>query len=118
MREYYAFRLQQRLNEGQTLIRGGRLFQQFVVDAYATIEQCRLKWVIGHQDEIRADLFQGIKKAVAAGVTEPGTAGRIILPSSFTGGPRYMIQHYQDAIAICRQLGPSDLFITFTCNPK
>ncbi|XP_026459021.1 uncharacterized protein LOC113359642 [Papaver somniferum] len=118
MREYYAFRLQQRSNEGQTLIRGGRLFQQFVVDAYATIEQCRLKWVRGHQEEIRADVFQGIKEAVAAGDTEPGTAGRIILPSTFTGGPRYMIQHYQDAISICRQLGPPDLFITFTCNPK
>ncbi|XP_026459022.1 uncharacterized protein LOC113359644 [Papaver somniferum] len=118
MREYYAFRLQQRSNEGQTLIRGGRLFQQFVVDAYATIEQCRLKWVRGHHEEIRADVFQGIKEAVAAGDTEPGTAGRIILPSTFTGGPRYMIQHYQDAISICRQLGPPDLFITFTCNPK
>ncbi|XP_026451721.1 uncharacterized protein LOC113352060 [Papaver somniferum] len=104
MREYYAFRLQQRSNEGRTLIRGGRLFQQFVVDAYATIEQCRLKWVRCHQEEIRADVFQGIKEAVAAGDTEPGTAGRIILPSTFTGGPR--------------QLGPPDLFITFTCNPK
>ncbi|XP_026383265.1 uncharacterized protein LOC113278718 [Papaver somniferum] len=63
-----------------------------------------LKWVRGHQEEIRADVFQGIKEAVAAGDTEPGTAGRIILPSTFTGGPR--------------QLGPPDLFIKFTCNPK
>lgn len=29
-----------------------------------------------------------------------------------------MIQHYQDAMAICRVKGPPDLFITFTCNPK
>jgi hypothetical protein len=41
-----------------------------------------------------------------------------VLPASFTGGRRYMIQNYHDAIAICREYGPPDFFITFTCNPK
>ncbi|GJY51127.1 DNA helicase [Tanacetum coccineum] len=31
--------------------------------------------------------------------------GRIILPMSFTGGPRYMYARYLDALAICRKLG-------------
>ncbi|PIA31358.1 hypothetical protein AQUCO_05000027v1 [Aquilegia coerulea] len=43
---------------------------------------------------------------------------RLVLPSSFTGGPRYMVQNYQDAVAICRWAGSPDLFITFTCNSK
>ena len=42
---------------------------------------------------------------------------RIILPSSYTGSPRYIIQNYQYAMAICRQYENLDLFITFTCNP-
>ncbi len=42
----------------------------------------------------------------------------VIFPSSFTVGPRYMIQNYQDAIAICRRCGPPDLFIIFTCNAQ
>ncbi|GJY36478.1 DNA helicase [Tanacetum coccineum] len=42
--------------------------------------------------------------------------GRIILPMSFTGGPRYMYAHYLDALAICRKLGNPQFFITFTCN--
>lgn len=29
-----------------------------------------------------------------------------------------MINNYQDAMAICRQYGNPDLFITFTCNVK
>ena len=29
-----------------------------------------------------------------------------------------MMQNYQDAMAICRQYGNPDLFVTFTCNPK
>ncbi|XP_028106546.1 uncharacterized protein LOC114305630 [Camellia sinensis] len=29
-----------------------------------------------------------------------------------------MVQHYQDAIAICRKMRFPDLFVTFTCNPN
>ncbi|CAH9089861.1 unnamed protein product, partial [Cuscuta europaea] len=41
---------------------------------------------------------------------------RIVLPPTFTGGAHYIIQNYQDAMAICRWAGYPDLFITFTCN--
>ncbi|OWZ05530.1 Helitron helicase [Phytophthora megakarya] len=43
---------------------------------------------------------------------------RLILPPSFTGGPRYMYQRFMDAMAIVRELGAPNLFITYTCNPK
>ncbi|PKA57403.1 hypothetical protein AXF42_Ash013591 [Apostasia shenzhenica] len=38
MKDFYAFRLQQRHEEGTTLLRSGRLFQQFCVDAFASVE--------------------------------------------------------------------------------
>ncbi|GJZ79550.1 helicase [Tanacetum coccineum] len=47
-----------------------------------------------------------------------GLGKRIVLPRNFTGGPRYMMQNYQDAMALCRAYGNPDLFITFTSNPK
>ena len=119
MREYYAYRLQQRPNEGHTLILGGRLFQQFIVDAYSCIEESRLRWVRDNQEDLRRELYSGLMDAVPRGDSDPITVGkRVILPSSFTGGPRYMAQNYQDAMAICRWAGYPDLFITFTCNPK
>ena len=43
MREYYAYRLQQRFHEGKTLLLGRRLFQQFIMDAYTSIEEERLQ---------------------------------------------------------------------------
>ena len=53
------------------------------------------------------------------GDTTPASSGkRFFLPSSFTGSLRYMIENYQDAMAICRWAGYLDLFITFTCNTK
>ncbi|GJR15039.1 helicase [Tanacetum coccineum] len=47
-----------------------------------------------------------------------GLGKRIVLPYTFTGDPRHMMQNYQDAMALCRAYGNPDLFITFTSNPK
>ena len=49
MREYYAHKIQQRLDEGKTLLRGGRLFQQFIVDAFSCIEEERLDFIRRNQ---------------------------------------------------------------------
>jgi hypothetical protein len=43
---------------------------------------------------------------------------QIILLASFPGSPRFMMQVYQDAMAIVRSKGISDVFLTFTCNPN
>nr|XP_043611489.1 uncharacterized protein LOC122583120 [Erigeron canadensis] len=53
------------------------------------------------------------------GTTDAASTGKcILLPSSFTGGSRYMMQKYLDAMAICKSVGYPDLFITITCNPN
>ncbi|XP_071739627.1 uncharacterized protein [Rutidosis leptorrhynchoides] len=119
MREFYCYRIQQRKNEGTTLLRGGRLFQQYLVDAYTSVEEQRLQWVRHHQNELRTDLYNNVCDAVTRGDTSASSIGkRIILPSSHTGSPRYMVQNYQDAMALCREYDNPDLFITFTSNPK
>lgn len=43
--QYYCFRLQQRLNEGRTLLQSGRLLQQYIVDAYMAVEQERFRCI-------------------------------------------------------------------------
>jgi len=42
--------------------------------------------------------------------------GRLLFPFLGNESPRYMINNYQDAIAICRAYRNPDMFITFTCN--
>jgi len=119
MNNYYAFRLQERDNEASTILRCGRLLQQYIVDAYATIEQSRLNYLRKNQKKLRANLYQGLQDALEVGDTDTTTLGtRILLPSSFTGGPRFMVQLYQDAMAICRSFRLPSYFITFTCNPN
>nr|GEW39505.1 DNA helicase [Tanacetum cinerariifolium] len=63
------------------------------------------------------DYLSGMYDAISRGEREGyEVGGRIILPMSFIGGPRYMYAHYLDALAICRKLGNLQFFITFTCN--
>jgi hypothetical protein len=62
------------------------------VDAYAAIKQNRLKYLRLNKKKLHADLYQGLKDAIAAGDNNATAIGqRIILPSSFTVGPRHMV---------------------------
>ncbi|GJT72009.1 DNA helicase PIF1, ATP-dependent [Tanacetum coccineum] len=75
--------------QGTTLLRGGWLFQQYLVDAFTTIEEQRLKWTRNNQDTLRVDMYHNLYDV-----------------------------NYKDAMALCRAYGNPDLFITFTSNPK
>ncbi|GJV81517.1 DNA helicase PIF1, ATP-dependent [Tanacetum coccineum] len=100
-------------------IEGGGLLQQYLVDAYTAVEEQQLKWTRNNQDTLRADLYHNLCDAVTRGDTNAeGLGKRIILPRTHVGSPRYMMQNYQDAMALCRAYGNPDLFITFTSNPK
>jgi hypothetical protein len=89
------------------------------VDAYAAIEQIFLKYLRLNKKKLRADLYQGRQDTIAASDNNAvAIEQRIILPSSFTVGPRHMVQNYQDAMVICRWAGYPDVFVTFTCNPQ
>ena len=95
---------------------GGRLFQQYVVDQYCKIEGERLTYLRKHQQDIRADVYQGLGDALNNGDERAGR--RVILPSSFTGGARDMNQRYHDSMALVAEFGKPDLFITMSANPK
>ena len=121
--DWYKYRLMYRGKdddeERNDLHRFGKLFQQYVVDMYAKMESNRLHYIRHNQGRLRSDLYSGVVDAVNLGDSDMQQVGRrVILPSSFTGGPRHMQQLYQDAMSIVRRYGKPDLFITFTCNPK
>ncbi|GKB80400.1 DNA helicase [Tanacetum coccineum] len=60
----------------------------------------------GIKKDLRSDYLSGLYDAISRGDRWGIMAGSIILlPSTFTGGPRYMYSHYLDALAICRSLG-------------
>jgi hypothetical protein len=119
MLEFVRYHVHYRLNVPNPYTCYGRLSDQIDVDAYSTIEGSRLQFIADHQKELRCETVQGITDAIDKGlISADSVGGRMIVPPSFTGGRRYYVMNYQDAMAICRVFGPPDLFVTFTCNPK
>lgn len=117
---HYAYEMHPRQDKFSLLLRAGRLFQQWLVDMWASAEQNRLNYLVYHQDDIRASLYGGLEDALgAADFIDLNDIGRrVVLPSSFTGGPRYLQQKLQDALSLARFFHKIDIFLTMTCNPQ
>ncbi|CAG8550379.1 20911_t:CDS:2 [Cetraspora pellucida] len=93
-RQYFAYLLQWHPLISHALHYTGRFFQQFIVDAYVTIEQSRLNWVSQNQIQIRAELYQGLQDAVAntdGNMQCSMISQHIVLPASFTADEKYFL---------------------------
>jgi len=85
-RAYYAFRLHFCADIQLKILHfTSRLFQEFIIDAYAQIEQNRLQYLRFNQTCLRADLYKGLADAAADGSSLHDIGNRTVLPSSFTG---------------------------------
>ncbi|XP_035831966.1 uncharacterized protein LOC110870312 [Helianthus annuus] len=119
MREYFAYRIQDRDNQFSLILNARRLLQQFLVDIYTMVESERLFYIRFQQKNLRSESYENLNNLRQNGNEDMSNVGkRVILPSSFTGGSRYMRENYYDAMAICKWFGYPDFFITITCNPK
>ncbi|KAL3848720.1 hypothetical protein ACJIZ3_010602 [Penstemon smallii] len=89
---------------------------------YIKVETSRLDYYKSEQfqQELRVESLQGITDSLHVdGQTDPSQIGqKVILPSSFIGGPRDMRKRYVNAMALVERFGKPDLFLTMTCNPN
>ena len=86
---------------------------------FAACEETKLEWIREHQKDIRADLYNGLADAMDAEDTDASKLGRrIVLPSSYISGDRFMQQLYYNSIAIASKYRIPHYFLTFTANPK
>uniref|UniRef100_A0A8D9E7B6 OTU domain-containing protein n=1 Tax=Cacopsylla melanoneura TaxID=428564 RepID=A0A8D9E7B6_9HEMI len=116
---FYAYLIMERQNTENMLLLFRGLLNQFLVDMYAKIETERLNFIRCNQTSLRAENYVHLRDAVQQSDGDIGEIGKmVILPSSFTGGPRYMHERTQDAMTYVRIYGRPDLFITFTSSPK
>ncbi|OMO93844.1 hypothetical protein COLO4_16643 [Corchorus olitorius] len=100
--------LQQRRGEGDTLLRGGRLFQQFIADGFTTLDDERIGYILRNQHLWRSEVLNGLKDAICRGDTTAAALGRrFLLPSSHTDlipgqspedRPDIIISSFQDKV--------------------
>ncbi|XP_012829434.1 PREDICTED: uncharacterized protein LOC105950612 [Erythranthe guttata] len=120
-RQYYCYKAQMRDGDWSYLLHAGRLTQQYIIDMYIKVETQRLDYYRSEQvqRETRTESFQGIIDSlhIDGEIAASGVGQKILLPSSFIGGPRDMRRRYVNAMALVQKFGKPDLFITMTCNP-
>ena len=93
IKQYTSYRLQIRKKDSvlryNIIHKAGRLFQQYIVDMFAKMEQNNFSWIRANQSTIRAELYQGLQDALSAGDRTGSNVGRrIVLPSSVKCSPR------------------------------
>ena len=116
--QFYSHLFMVRDERFNALVKCRDLYQQFAVDMFAKVQSERLLFIKTHQKQLRVESYIHLKDQLQSD-RDPNDIGRAcILPSSFTGSPRYMHEKTQDAMTYVRKFGKADLFITFTANPK
>lgn len=118
LREFYSWRIAVR--DGFSILHnGGKLFQQFIVDAWCKVEANKLWFLRQNQNQLRVENYHGLRQYLEERARALGArVGKlVVLPAQNVGSPRYMHARYREAMAIVARFGKPDLFITFTTNP-
>ncbi len=80
----------------------GLLFHEYAMNAYCVTFESQFCYHGRNQNHFHAEILCGLQDAVSRGDIDALLLSRItILPSSFVGGPRYMVQNYQDSMVLC-----------------
>ena len=109
MLQFYAFRIMQRDGDFNILLRAGELSHQFIVDVFAKIETDRLNLLRTKQEQLRAASYTALRDAVETDGDVRDVGQLVVLPSSFTGGPRYMHEKCQDAMTYVKHHACTEL---------
>ncbi|PWA53819.1 hypothetical protein CTI12_AA444960 [Artemisia annua] len=78
IRVWFAYHIHDRPNQENLFVRGGRLFQQFLVDGFAMIERERMFFHRSKLSNLRCDTYSNVRQSVASGNNDPSTVGKPI----------------------------------------
>uniref|UniRef100_A0A0K8VCF7 Helitron helicase-like domain-containing protein n=1 Tax=Bactrocera latifrons TaxID=174628 RepID=A0A0K8VCF7_BACLA len=95
---FYSHRFMIRPQEGNYILRCGRLFHQYAVDMYVKIESERLNYLRFNQARLRSEEYIHLRDAVVNDGNVNDIGRLTILPSSYVGSPRHMHEYTQDAM--------------------
>jgi len=93
----------------------GRLYQKWLCDIEAAVEQNEMYYIRKPEVQKRIGSISDAKMAVSTG--RRADFG-MRLPKSFKGSPAQQYDQFQNAMQVCRSIGKPYLFITLTTNPN
>uniref|UniRef100_A0AC34QAX8 ATP-dependent DNA helicase n=1 Tax=Panagrolaimus sp. JU765 TaxID=591449 RepID=A0AC34QAX8_9BILA len=98
----------------------GKLKCEWIITNHAISKASRVDFVTRNQRKFRVENYKGVNDFLSryADRNDVPIGRKIILPSTFTGGPRWKAEKFHDSMELVRKFGGPELFITITCNPK
>ena len=119
MLQFYTYRLTIRKNFNP-IHHSKKLFQQYLVDAYVKVESQRLDYIQRNQQQLRVEKYRGLMDQLNSNANDmslpPGKV--VILPSTFQGSPRSLLQNYQDAMALISKIWKARFVFNIYMQPK
>jgi len=91
--DYYRHQLMIRTSIDNFVLRCAGLLNQFVVDMWAKIESERLLFLRLNQSKLRVDSYIHLRDAIVNDRNLAEIGQQVILPSTFTGGPRHLAEY-------------------------
>jgi hypothetical protein len=120
---FYATRLFERAGDERwsPILHARRLLEQYIVMSWLKVENTRLDYYRFHQPRLRSLSFNGAMDQVEGDHLEfnaaPEDSRRVILPPSYSNGPRHLNNNYYNTIQLGVKEGAAHYFLTVTCNP-
>ncbi len=116
-RAWLWYHLFERSDQYSVVQRDRRLFQQYIVDCFAIVDQSQLKFFRHNQKIICADIYKDLADAITQKDDDSKLIDcRMILSSSYIEEDRWMQQLYQNFMIIARHFEKSIMFVTCTAN--
>ena len=81
--------------EFNTVLRSGRLSQEYFCGMFFLGEKIRLDWIRNNQKHIKAEKYSGLLDALNSAEGSDDVGVRIVLPPSHVGSPRWYNERYQ-----------------------
>ena len=78
--------------EFNSIIRGGKLFQEWACSMHCMAEKRRMDFIRNNQSKIKAEKYQGLFDAESDDLADIGV--KVILPPSHTGSPRWYSERF------------------------
>jgi len=104
--DFYSYRIMERQGQNNYILLYRSLLSQFLVDMYTKIKTEKLNFTKHNQSKLRAENLKDEMCKEDGQVSEIGKV--VVLPFSFTGGPRYMHERTQDAMTYIRHYDRPD----------
>ena len=96
--EYYRHIFQVFKDKYNGILRCGKLMSEFACNSWFKTENQRLQYQRHHQNDLKADKYQGLFDALSAKEDLTTVGDRIVLTPSHTGSPRW----YQSKFQVCQ----------------